>query len=98
MSKKQEEIYQKAKLAEIKTGISSFRILRRMATTFTFDSFPERQNRDPGEYTQEIATLYNDFKNSLRDREFSKSALDTFKRENYWEGMLLRLISLYLLN
>ncbi|AAW23532.1 hypothetical protein mO143R [Vaccinia virus] len=86
MSKKQEEIYQKAKLAEIKTGISSFRILRRMATTFTFDSFPERQNRDPGEYAQEIATLYNDFKNSLRDREFSKSALDTFKKGELLKG------------
>ncbi|AUL80560.1 NPH-1 transcription termination factor [Vaccinia virus] len=80
MSKKQEEIHQKAKLAEIKTSISSFRVLRRMASTFPFDSFPERQNRDPREYAQEISTLYTDFKNSLRHREFSKSALHTFKR------------------
>ncbi|AST09509.1 ATPase NPH1 [NY_014 poxvirus] len=80
MSKKQEDIYQKAKIAEIKTGTSAFRILRRMATTFTFDSFPERQGRDPGEYADEILTMYKDFKNSLVDRSFSNAAIESFKR------------------
>lgn len=43
MTPKQEFIYQKAKMLEIKSGISSFRIYRRMAATFSFDVLPEKK-------------------------------------------------------
>ncbi|AEN03686.1 ATPase nucleoside triphosphate phosphohydrolase-I NPH-I [Yokapox virus] len=86
MSRKQEEIYQRAKIAEIKTGITAFRILRRMATTFTFDSFPERKGRDPEDYNNEILTMCKDFKDSLSDRSFSESAINIFKQGDTLPG------------
>ncbi|APG58306.1 nucleoside triphosphatase I [BeAn 58058 virus] len=86
MTPKQDQIYQKAKIAELKSGTSSFRIYRRMASTFTFDTFPERENRTNEEYSKEINMLYNDFKTSLENRVFSKDALNTFMSNNLLDG------------
>ncbi|QHR82628.1 NPH-I [Brazilian porcupinepox virus 1] len=86
MSPKQESVYKKAKMMEIKSGISSFRIHRRMAATFTFDTLPEKKNRTVDEYANEISTLYNDFKTSLSDRSFSKNAIDTFCKGKELDG------------
>ncbi|WAH71052.1 ATPase, NPH1 [Eptesipox virus] len=86
MSKKQEANYLKAKAVELKSGTSAFRIHRRMAATFTFDTFPERQGRDVEEFTKEINTLYKDFEKSLSERSFSETALTMFKNGEKLNG------------
>ncbi len=85
MSKKQESVYQKAKIEEIKTGTAVFRIYRRMAAAFTFEFFPEKKDKPIEDYNSEISALIKDFERSLEGRSFSKSAIETFKR-----GELLR--------
>ncbi|ABI99081.1 transcription termination factor NPH-I [Deerpox virus W-1170-84] len=86
MTKKQENIYSKAKIAELKSGTSSFRIHRRMAATFTFDSFPEKQGRSIEEFSNEISILYKDFEKMITDRSFSKYAINLFKQGKELDG------------
>ncbi|QQG31575.1 NPH-I transcription termination factor [Swinepox virus] len=82
MTKKQENIYQKAKTMEAKSGISAFRIYRRMAATFTFDSLPERTNRDSEDFNKELQTLYSDFLTTVKNITFSNRAIQYFKSGN----------------
>nr|WGO62714.1 ATPase [Wadden Sea poxvirus] len=80
MSKKQESIYKKAKFYEMKSGLSMFKIRRRMAATFVFDYFPDKHNKSIEEYNIEISRLFNDFKKSLSGKSFSKTAINLFKQ------------------
>ncbi|AAF14974.1 m86L [Myxoma virus] len=80
MTQKQEQVYQKAKLAELKAGISSFRIYRRMAATFTFDAFLDKTDKTPEEVANEQITLYKDFETFIKTKKFSEHALSQFKR------------------
>ncbi|QEJ79236.1 ATPase nucleoside triphosphate phosphohydrolase-I [Goatpox virus] len=86
MTPKQEFIYQKAKMLEIKSGISSFRIYRRMAATFSFDVLPEKKDRNLDDFNKEVNTLYKDFENSIKGRYFSDKALDCFKKGEELKG------------
>ncbi|AAR07444.1 88L [Yaba monkey tumor virus] len=79
MTKQQEIIYQKAKIAEIKSGIASFRIYRRMAATFSFDSFPDKKKKTIDEITLELGALYKDFVNYVNKKSFSNNAIKLFK-------------------
>ncbi|QGN68095.1 virion ATPase I [Equine molluscum contagiosum-like virus] len=80
MSPKQEQVYQKAKAAEARSGIAVFRIHRRMAATFAFDDFPVRENLTDEEYDAVVAGLARDFENAFAGRTFSRDARERFCR------------------
>ncbi|QRI42790.1 NPH-I, transcription termination factor [Mudlarkpox virus] len=76
MSRKQEDLYLKAKYIERKMGISVFKIYQRMAATFVFDDIPDKKKLTEEEYYNLVDTLSLDFKNSLYGRKITKKSLD----------------------
>ncbi|AWU47131.1 ATPase [Sea otter poxvirus] len=86
MSRHQETIYNRAKLLEVKSKTAVFKIHRRMATMFAFDDIPEKKGKSIEEYNSIIATLVNDFENSLYGRKFSNDAITKFKAGIYPDG------------
>ncbi|CCD83265.1 ATPase/ transcription termination factor [Squirrelpox virus] len=86
MSKKQEEIYQRARAIELKSGAAVFRIHRRMAAAFAFDDLPERKGRTAEEYSADVANLVRDFEASLEGRGFSPQAIERFRRGEALDG------------
>lgn len=76
MSKKQEELYLKARYLERKLGISVFKIYQRMASTFVFDDIPDKKKLTEEEYEKFVDSLSIDFKNTLYGKKISKQSLD----------------------
>lgn len=76
MSKKQEEVYLKAKHLEKKLGISVFKIYQRMTATFVFDELPDKKKLTEEEYDKIINSLSTEFKNSLYGKKLTKASID----------------------
>lgn len=87
MSPKQEELYQRAKVAEFKSGISVFKIHRRMAATFVFDDFPVKQDISQEEYAGIVANLMADFERVFAARRFSDDTRQRFARGELPESL-----------
>ncbi|UOX38569.1 chromatin remodeling complex ATPase [Finch poxvirus] len=80
MSRKQEDLYLKAKYLERKMGISVFKIYQRMAATFVFDDIPDKKKLTEDEYYNLVDTLSLDFKNSLYGKKITKKSLDILSK------------------
>ncbi|ALA62404.1 transcription termination factor NPH-I [Turkeypox virus] len=76
MSKKQEELYMKAKYLERKMGISVFKIYQRMAAAFVLDEIPDKKKLTEDEYNTLIDNMVSDFKRTLYSKKLTKQSLD----------------------
>ncbi|ANS71175.1 ATPase [Pteropox virus] len=86
MSPKQEAVYQRAKIAEIKSKTAVFKIHRRMAAMFAFDEFPDKKDKTIDEYESIVSALVKDFEKSIQGKRFSEAAINAFKNGNYLDN------------